>query len=72
MIVDKRIGLDARSVMKIIEIKELKKSTLPKWYRIAPFEAESDAVSWAQEKGADVLYKFVRANGTMWLVEEKC
>ena len=63
--------LDVRNVLKIIEIKELKRSKLPKYYRVAPHEVESEAVSWAEGKGADVLYKFVRTNGTMWLVEEQ-
>ena len=60
----------ARNV-KLKKIESMTKKDLPKSWRspLAPPETEQEAVSWAEEQGADVLYYYERHRKKLWLIE---
>ena len=61
----------AERLMKIKVLTELKTKSLPSLYcsPLVPVESEEEAVSWAERKGADVLYRYDRHGQSLYLVE---
>ena len=56
--------------MKIVTVKNLAKLKFTQRQLFVRFEDDSKAVSWAVKYGVDVVYKYKRWNGVVYIVQD--